>query len=198
MSIEMYIGPMYAGKTSKLIEMYKGNANLSKIVIDYDLQCPDKKRSNVVHSSMKSHDDVYLDNVYCMNRLMDIMDVDRYQMFSEDVRQYYFNMFNNSKHIYINECQFFPDLKEFCLKMASYGKCVHLYGLDSDFKQERFGEVYDMIPYCSTVQKLTGKCDKCEAPSVISHRVVQSDQQYLPDEKAYIPLCLQCSDALTY
>ena len=36
MSIEIYIGPMFAGKTTKLISMYNENKDSNKVVIDYN------------------------------------------------------------------------------------------------------------------------------------------------------------------
>ena len=35
--LRMYLGPMYAGKTSKLIEMFNLNKDPHKIIIDFDV-----------------------------------------------------------------------------------------------------------------------------------------------------------------
>lgn len=191
MSIHMYIGPMYAGKTTRLIEMYNKQKSLNKIVIDYNID-EGTVPCNITNSHMVSHDNVMLHNVYKTKYLFSLKNKDNYSMFSEDVVEYYFEMFQNANHIYINECQFFGDLKQFCLQMVSYGKTVYLYGLDSDFKQEKFGEVFDLIPFASTLEKIHGKCQHCENESIISHRISTDENQYLPDENAYIPLCLSC------
>ena len=76
--------------------------------------------------------------------------------------------------------------------MVSYGKSVFLYGLDADYKQDKLGQMWDLIPYATTMKKLTGKCAKCENRSIVSHRTCSNKQVYLPDAKSYQPLCLKC------
>lgn len=182
---------MYAGKTTRLIEMYNEQKSLNKIVIDFNIH-ENAIPCNVINSHMVNHDNVTLNNVYKTKFLYSLKNKDNYCMFSEDVVEYYFEMFQNAKHIYINECQFFGDLKKFCLDMVSYGKTIYLFGLDSDFKQQKFGDVFDLIPFATTLEKIRGKCQHCDNESIISHRISKEESQYLPDENAYIPLCLNC------
>ena len=69
---------------------------------------------------------------------------------------------------------------------------VYLFGLDGDFRQELMGQTMELMPYASKVEKLRGKCSKCDNLAIISHRITKQKQVYLPDERAYIPLCLTC------
>lgn len=194
MSLEMYIGPMYAGKTTRLIEMYQSQTNPNKIIIDYH---DDNQENDVYHSTLHSHNDnLFVPNVYKCKKLSSLYDMNNYKIFSKDVQEYYKAMFENAKHIYINECQFFEDLDIFAKNMMAYNKNVYVYGLDADFLQKKFGKVFDIIPYASKVEKLCGKCANCYKPSIISHRIVSNNQQYLPDANAYIPLCLTCAEVL--
>jgi thymidine kinase len=99
----------------------------------------------------------------------------------------------NITDIYINECQFFMDLKQFVLNCIKLKINVHIFGLDGDYKQEKFGEIYDVIPFSNSLTKLKGKCNYCDNDSIISHRITNNKEQYLIDNKCYIPLCLSCS-----
>ena len=193
MSIQIYIGPMYAGKTTRLIHMYTNTDSVNKIIIDYDnTTYSNQQNDNIFHSCMKTHDNVIAPNVYKCKNIKSLFNIDTYQMFSEDIRQYYYNMFQSCEHIYINECQFFQGLTEFVLKMLSYGKKIYLFGLDGDYKQNIIGETFKLIPYASTVEKITGKCNFCQERSIISHRITNSKEVYLPDANAYVPTCLIC------
>lgn len=191
MSLEIYIGPMFAGKTTKLMTMYNENSNPNKVVIDYDIG--DKKYCNEVSfKPLLNHDYQKIDTTYKTQQLCNLKKEENYQLFSKDVSMYYYNMFINADDIYINECQFFPDLYHFVLEMLRYGKHIKLYGLDADFKQKKFGEVFDLIPYCTHLEKITGKCQHCENKSIVSHRTTANKEVYLPDANMYIPLCLDC------
>ena len=117
MSIEIVIGPMYSGKTTDLISKYQSNKSLDKIIIDYSLSETQHMNTSVVQSVMDSHGGLIAPNVYKCKSLNSLFHKDNYKMFSEDVLNYYYNMFNECKYIYINECQFFTDLKDFVLKM---------------------------------------------------------------------------------
>jgi thymidine kinase len=96
--------------------------------------------------------------------------------------------------IFINEAQFFPDLLAFVKKWES--KDIYLFGLDGDFQRNPMGQILQVIPLCDTVQKLHGKCCRCDRISVFSKRITEDMNPYLLDEKAYIPLCRTCY--LTY
>jgi thymidine kinase len=196
MSIEIVIGPMYSGKTTTLITKYQRNSSLNKIIIDYSLSEVEDRLNSVYHSVMESHGGLIAPNVYKCKKLTSLFEKKNYKMFSEDVLNYYYNMFYESTDIYINECQFFPDLKKFVLDMLSLNKNVYLYGLDGDFKQEIMGQTFELIPYCSRIEKKVGSCEMCKKESIISHRIHKSKQVYFTDPKAYIPLCLSCHDEI--
>ncbi len=192
MSLDIFIGPMYAGKTSLLVEKYKGNNDINKIIIDYDIHGMTDYDVNM--GSMSTHDDIMVDHVYKTKELRNLYEIDRYNCFSKDVQDDKFKGFINTSHIYINECQFFPDLKQFVLGCIKLGVHVNLFGLDGDFKQEKFGQVLDLIPFCNSLTKLKGKCQYCENDSIISHRITNDKEQFLTNAQCYVPLCLSCSE----
>jgi thymidine kinase len=192
MSLDIFIGPMYAGKTSLLIEKYTENKNKTKIIIDYDINGTSNMDVNM--DIMSTHDNITLDNVYKTKELQNLYEINNYNCFSKDIHNEKYDNFINATHIYINECQFFPDLKRFVLGCLRLGVRVYLFGLDGDFKQEKFGQVLDLIPFCSSLTKLKGKCQYCDNDSIISHRITKDKEQYLTNANCYIPLCLSCSE----
>lgn len=196
MSLNIYFGPMYAGKTSKLINMYRHTYE-SKIIIDYNILDLSKNYNPmyVYYGNLKSHDEnnIFTDKVLKTKSLNMLNDIDNYNIVDNEKNDLY-NKYMNAKFIFINECQFFIDLKYFVLEKLKQDKVICLYGLDADYKQEKFGMVWDLIPYATNVEKINGKCKYCNNPSIISCRITNNDCQYLPDASQYVPLCLNCKN----
>ena len=122
--LELIIGPMYSGKTSKLLEIYKQCAfcDISVCVINHSL---DKR----YHSSMLSSHDKNM--IPCLN-------VDNLSsLWFTDHSEYKF--IRNAEVILINEGQFFRDLHYVVNDMLKNNKVVYVCGLDGDFERKRFG-----------------------------------------------------------
>ena len=201
--LRMYLGPMYAGKTSKLIEMFNLNKDHHKIIIDFDVT------ESCYEGILVNHNQVKQPAIKSQN-LYDTLSVYKCSgnlALSHDMISVYNSSLNHSNHkelytikdsvelansIYINEAQFFPDLFDFVLEQLSKKKDIYLYVLDGDFEQKKMGSILDLIPYCDFVCKLNSICNQCKSHAIFSKRITDSKEQYLPDEKAYIPLCRNC------
>ena len=189
--LELIIGPMYSGKTSKLLEIYKQCkfCDISVCVINHSL---DKR----YHDSMlSSHDKVM---VPCLN--------------IEDLHNLWFNnceidltsfadntnhkIIRNSEVILINEGQFFDNLHEVVKDMLKNNKVVYVCGLDGDFERKKFGEILDLIPLCDKVTKLTSLCSLCKngTPGIFSMRISNEKEQTVIGSKNYLPVCRNCYD----
>lgn len=181
--LEVILGPMFSGKTSKLIEVYKQYTfcNIPILVINH----AEDVRYSESETEMKTHDQI---KVNCIQSL---------QLTS--VLRDYIGLFelNGPLAVIINEGQFFQDLYSAVYKMV-YDYNVHVYvaGLDGDFKQEKFGQMLDLIPICDKVYKLHSLCVKCKdgTKAIFSHRIDQqcSEQKKIGADDAYIPLCRKC------
>lgn len=193
MSLHIYFGPMYSGKTSKLLNMYNYTYE-NKIVIDYNIiNTNNENYLNVYYGSLKNHDNNMLNgDVLKTTDLYSLNNINNYNIADNETKIVLFNKYKNAKYIFINECQFFPNLKQFVLEQLTFGKIICLYGLDADYKQCKFGEIWDLIPYALYVEKITGKCKYCNNMSIVSCRITNNDCQYLPDASQYVPLCLNC------
>ncbi len=171
-SLHLYLGPMYAGKTSQLIR----NIDDGTIVLDFSEEIGCHFGAIVSHDNVKSR-------CIKMNRLCNLFittDID------------IIDSFRNAKKILINEAQFFPDLLSFVKMIEKYSLKVEVYGLDGDFERKSFGQILDIIPYCDSVVKLKGKCHNCNELSLFSKRITSNKEQYLVDETAYRPVCRRC------
>lgn len=176
--LEIIIGPMFSGKTKSLINTYNHLCKTENVIaINHEI---DKRYSSTMISS---HDK---DMIPCI-MMNDIYD----EWFNENSTHY--NCLHEKDLILINEGQFFLRLYPTVLDMLYHGKKVFIYSLDGDYKQEKFGEVLDLIPFCDYIEKRKSVCVKCNGHAIFTHRKTKDKSQVLvgtSDE--YEPLCREC------
>jgi thymidine kinase len=189
--LELIIGPMYSGKTSKLLEIYKQCkfCNISVAVINHSL---DKR----YHESMlSSHDKIMvpclnvdnLTNIWYNNGEIDLI---------EFADKSGYKLIRESEVILINEGQFFNDLHNVVNDMLKNNKVVYVCGLDGDFERKKFGQILDLIPLCDKVNKLTSLCSSCKngTPGIFSMRITNEKEQTVIGSENYLPVCRMCYD----
>jgi thymidine kinase len=169
--LEIITGPMFSGKTSKLIELYKQYTfcNIPVLVINHSSD------NRYETTELSSHDKI---TIPCLltDTLLNI------------------NIPSETNIILINEGQFFKDLYQFTLLLLKQNKTIYISGLDGDFKQQKFGEILDLIPLCDKVTKLHSLCSLCKngCPGIFSLRLTKDLEQTLIGVNNYIPVCRQC------
>ena len=188
MSLKLYIGPMYSGKTSKLLEIYKQYSfcNVPVMVINH--------ASDVrYHESMLStHDKVMIPCIQT-NSLSEIWNhKDVNSTFNKTTASHL--KVRNASVILINEGQFFEDLYDCVIDMLKHNKQVYIAGLDGDFERKKFGQMLDLIPMCDEVTKLTSLCSVCKngKPGIFSLRLSDEKQQTVVGSDNYKPVCRKC------
>ena len=182
--LELIIGPMYAGKTSKILEVYKQCqfCNIPVAVINHTI---DKR----YHESMLStHDTVMVPCILATN-LKDVWSSNELWSSNE-----YTNTLMSADVILINEGQFFSDLYETVQDMLNYEKKVYVCGLDGDFERKKFGSILDLIPLCDKITKLTSLCSICRdgTAAIFSMRITDEKEQTVVGSTNYIPVCRKC------
>ena len=191
--LELYLGPMYSGKTSKLLEIYK-QCSFCNIPVTVVNHCSD----NRYHESMLStHDKVMIPCIQT-NLLYDIWgNKDINNSFDENSNKHL--KLRSAEVILINEGQFFEDLYDCVLDMLKENKKVYVAGLDGDFERKKFGQMLDLISNCDSVVKLTSLCSICKngEPGIFSLRLTREKQQTLVGSDNYIPVCRGCYDKNT-
>lgn len=182
--LELIIGPMFSGKTSEIIEIYKKCifCNISVSIINHII---DKR----YHDSMlSSHDKV-------MAPCLQTSELNHLWTKNEDGgSNSSYEILRNSDVILINEGQFFPDLYDVVIDMLNHNKKVYISGLDGDFERKKFGFILDLIPICDNVKKLKSLCSLCRdgTPGIFSMRLTQEKEQTVVGSSNYIPVCRNC------
>jgi thymidine kinase len=174
MSLELYIGPMFAGKSTTLLNIIKRNKFMSIptfcVTSSLDTRWDNKDISITSHTGEKCA-------ASSTTRLMDLKLHPNYK---------------TAKCIIIEEAQFFSDLKEFVLHAVEVDeKDVVCAGLDGDSLRRPFGQILDLIPYCNSVTKLNAKCAQCKNNGLFTFRKSQANtnQVMVAGADEYEPLC---------
>ena len=191
--LELIIGPMYASKTTRLIEIYNQCkfCDIPVVAINHDID------NRYDEELLSTHDKVKIPCIKT-NKLKNI--------WVPDIKGISDNRFNNaraggnclilkySKVILINEGQFFEDLFEVVSDMIKNGKHVYVCGLDGDFERKKFGQILDLIPLCDKVEKLTSLCSLCKngTKGIFSMRLTNEKEQTIVGSENYIPVCRKC------
>jgi len=184
MSLELIIGPMFAGKSSALQSIVRRrmaigwNVLVLKHGIDVRYLSQDEENNVIVN-----HDLIRCPALPCMN-LMDSVA---------------WPSFTNARLIVIEEGQFFEDLVQFViLAVETYGKHVVVVGLDGDAHRKPFGQILDLIPLADEVQRIYALCKMCgdgtpaRFTSAVSTAVLVATADGNPNvgaSESYQPLC---------
>jgi len=173
--LELIIGPMFSGKTSALLEVYKKCmfCNISISIINHTID-------NRYHDTMISTHDKVMAPCLKTDKLSNIW-------LKNDV-------LINSDVILINEGQFFPDLYDIVIDMLKHNKKIYICGLDGDFERKKFGNILDLIPLCDKVEKLSSLCSLCKngTLAIFSMRLTKEKEQTVVGSDNYIPVCRNC------
>ena len=192
--LKIYVGPMYSGKTTELIRNYNRYRKYKQIIIDFDTNFDNNKKKPVIE--LESNLYYYVDNLCNHNK----QEIECLKISNINILEQFYiqnlDIIKDVKIIHINEGQFFQDLKHVVINLLEkYNINIYIYGLDGDFKREKFGEIMDLVPYCDSITKLKGVCDSCDNNALFSYRICYGDQQMLFNdsfEDKYIPLCRKC------
>ena len=172
--LHLIIGPMFAGKSCELIrrirllKVLKKNYLVIKPIIDNRYE----NEMIVSHNYDKEH-------CISLNKLNDILNLS--------------NIKNNIDTVFIDEGQFFPDLKDTVIYLV---EALHINvivsGLDGDSNRNKFGSILDLIPYSNTCTKINAACILCldGTPAPFSFRNANIDDQILiGSTDKYMSLC---------
>ncbi|MDA7464556.1 hypothetical protein N8996_07195 [Candidatus Poseidonia alphae] len=175
--LKLFIGPMFAGKSTHLISDYKNALanNLRPLVITHSSE------TRYSDDNLSSHDKI---QIKCLkfNSITSFINSINNKEFSNDYDL-----------ILFDEAQFFQDILLVVSIVETYNVSVNIYGLDGDFKREKFGNLLDIIPFCDEIKKLKANCNNCGNKAIFSFRIANNDNQVLiGSSESYIPLCRLC------
>jgi thymidine kinase len=179
MSLHLILGPMFSGKTTRLIQEYRKRTYIqeSVSVINY------AEDIRYDATQLSTHDKVMIPCIQTLH-LRSILD-----------------KIESANTILINEGQFFDDLYDIVIELVeNKHKNVFIFGLDGDFTRGLFGDIYRLIPLCDTLEKLSALCSQCRdgTLAIFSHRITGEQQQVSIGSDNYIPLCRKCYGQMTF
>lgn len=143
MSLELIIGPMFAGKSSAAVARVARAKVLSWKTLVITSAIDTRYSSS---NSIDTHDGTSIPAVK-LKKLSEILT---------------FGDFHSAKLVVIEEAQFFPDLYDMVLHAVEiHKKNVIVIGLDGDSDRKPFGDILKLIPYADTITRLTALCKRC-------------------------------------
>ena len=153
-SIELILGPMFAGKTTELLRRITRFELAKKtcVVMKYS------KDTRYSSESVSTHDLQMRSAISCSLLMSHIQECMKFDV------------------IGVDEGQFFADIVEFSDYLANHGKIVIIAGLDGDFQRKPFGHILELIPKCESLTKISAVCTETGKDATFTQRTVESTE----------------------
>ena len=164
--IDVIVGPMYSGKTTRMIKKIEKNKSIGKNQVTIQWKCDNREGNTQNHIGVKIPPPIIK-----ANKLCEIENLSSYDL------------------ICIDDAHFFADLPQF----VEHNKNLNLYicGLNEDYLQQKFTNVTDLYGCANVYIKLQGICELCKGKS--SHTIrkeTKFKERILPgNSDIYIPVC---------
>lgn len=185
-SIELFIGPMFSGKTTRMLAKIdvESIAQQNCLVVKYAGDDRYDAGDDVVtHAQLRQSpsDSTPERGAVRIVRASNLSDV---QPAPDELI------------VGIDEGQFYPDLVARCEAWAFEGRRVVVAALDGDSAREAFGDVCRLVPLCEKVKKLRGVCMRCRQPDcaafTVRHNTASTDQILIGGKNIYRSVCRNC------
>lgn len=158
----LIIGPMFSGKSTKLIQYIKKYKTLNKniIVVKPSLDNRYTESSNICTHDMEKQSCI----LFNKDKLNDIF-----------INEFYIC----SEIVMIEEGQFFDNLYEIIKQILNDKKTIYISALNGDSNQELFGDIYKLISLCDNIEFLQALCLDCTdgTPAIFSKRLSDNKEQ---------------------
>jgi thymidine kinase len=174
MSLELMVGPMFAGKSSAIMQIVNRHNSIGhKVML---LSHPIDSRYSQLNYIV-NHDG---SKIPC-HKTTDLLPFNKKEEYSQ------------TQLIIIEEAQFFLDLYEFVSHAVDVDKKdVIVVGLDGDANRMPFGQILQLIPICDKIVKLTAFCKLCSdgTEALFTYcKKKKVEQICVGGEDIYMPLC---------
>ena len=185
--LEIFIGPMFSKKTSKILFELTSFAD-QRFRCLYINHIDDERETEGCDGSVTTHNSTFnkLSEKVDQIKVGDLCDV--------DVSEY--------DYIGVDELQFFSDAYENINDWVTIqGKRVYVASLDGDCYRRPFGDVFELIPLANKVTKCTAFCDICrdnrgilkEAPFT-ARMTSDTSVKLVGGQDMYKAMCRTCHD----
>lgn len=152
MSLELLIGPMFAGKTSALMARVRRydaiGYNCFLITHSSDNRYAEQTGQQ---GAIVNHNKEKL-SALSASTLLPLLESSAYK---------------SAKIVAIEEAHFFADLVEFVVHAVEVdNKQVICVGLNGSAERTPIGQINDLVPFCDTITKIDAFCVHCAEPTV--------------------------------
>lgn len=175
-SIHVIVGPMFAGKTTALLNRVQVELSAGRRVA----MVKSEKDTRYGLNAVVSHDGIQ----------MPCLAVPNLAAFRNKIGE---EAYKKLDVVGIDEAHFFKDLYSFCQIAADHeGKTVIVAGLDGDFLRKSFGSILDLIPLADTIVKLSSHCELCGKAAHFTFRKTDDmNKEVIGGKDVYMPVCRQ-------
>lgn len=180
MHLELIVGPMFAGKSSAVLQRIRRAKVIGhKVFIVTSIL---DTRYDASGSAIKTHDQEGITATGLgVNDLKDILKL---------------ASFHQATLVVIEEAQFFNGLYDMVQRMVEvYGKDVIVVGLDGDSDRKPFGEILQLVPLADSLTKLSALCKMCNDgteghfTALVAPAGDKTQQIYVGGADKYLPMC---------
>jgi thymidine kinase len=186
--LKLYIGPMYASKSSSLISEINRYSHITDRILVINNKLDNQRHPEPINEQgigiIKTHDSKVFQAIM-VNKLSEINE-----------SNFFHNKYNRSDIIIIDEGQFYPDLYEFIrneLELVDSNKMFIIAGLSGDSNMEPIGDILKLIPMADSVEFLKAFCVYCkdgQLASFTKRLTIQDNSQILVGaNETYSPVC---------
>jgi thymidine kinase len=181
--LEIILGPMFSGKTTKLLEIMDtlDEQNIKYIAVkpEIDNRYTDDNNNFIVSHNLKKRECQVVSN------LKDVLKEIQKSKTIPATRS------DSIEYVIVDEGQFFQNLYLFCLIcLEKFNVNVIVTGLDGDYERKPMGEILDLLPIANNITKLSARCNICNAEAIFTHRTsTEKEQVLIGGSDKYVPLC---------
>ncbi len=178
--LTLVVGPMFAGKTTYLINKVTELGKENVLIVKPRLDSRYSKKAIVSHNHIKLPA----------------------QIIDEKSKDNLIKTYNpRYQHLFLDEANFFsfsnlwPQLKFWLEK----GKNITVAGLEYDYRRQIFGSIHQLRQYTNEVVQLYAICDGCGGPATLSYRKKpRQGQVIVGGADLYGACCPQCYSRLNH
>ena len=179
MSLDIIFGPMFAGKSSRILSIVSRYAAIGTSVMV--IKHSSDTRYAYSEDNIVTHDQRH-------GTCASVAGLNQYVLRER---------INEHQVIIVDEAQFFEGLVPFVkFVVEDLGKQLYLVGLDGDSERRPFGEILECIPLADRIERITAYCKRCAngTPGLFSYRREgPADQQvFVGGIDEYEALCRDC------
>lgn len=172
--LHMIFGPMFSGKSTEGIKRIRKYAVVYGDELTLSVKYSGDNRYTE-DAKVSTHDRTTLPAISCT----------KLEELGEEWKKY--------RVIFIDEGQFFEDIKQFVLHALKNQIIIIVAGLDGDYKKDPFpNDWLSLIPYASHVKKLKAICKCGNAAAFTTRMSSETEQTVIGGSDKYEARCNKC------